>query len=134
MTGSRRASRAVEGVGWRAGIIVAVAASSLFLPGVVGAQEPSGEVERISVEWNAAPMGDVLRAFAEFSGKSFVAAPEVTGTVTAFIEDQPWDVALHVVLSAQGLTAIEDEHGIVHVGAAGTVKAGAEPDAIVTRA
>ena len=116
MTGSRRASRAVEGVGWRTGIIVGVAASSLFLPGVAGAQEPSGEAEWISVEWNAAPMGDVLRAFEEFSGKAFVAASDVTGTVTAFIED---------------------EHGIVHAGAAGaagTVNAGAEPDAIVTRA
>ena len=134
MTGSSEASRANEGTRWTVGAMIAWAAMSLFLPGAAGAQERAGEAEQISVEWNAAPMGDVLRAFAEFSGKSFVAGPEVKGTVTVFIEDQPWDVALHVILSAQGLTATEDEHGIVHVGAAGTVNAGAEPDAIVTRA
>lgn len=110
------------------------AGTSLVAAADAAAQEPPAEAERITVEWNAAPMGDVLRAFAEFSGKSIVAGPDVPGTVTAFIDDQPWDVALQAILSAQGLTAVEDEHGIIRVGSSGRMDPDTEADPFVTRA
>lgn len=73
------------------------------------------QVRRISVTWTEAPIGDVLRAFAAFSGTSIVAGANVTGFVTADINDQPWDAALRTILAAQGLVAVEDEHGIIRV-------------------
>ena len=79
------------------------------------------------------PIEDVLGSFAEYSGQSIVAGPEVTGFVTAYIADRPWDVALRAILSAHGLMAIEDEHGILRVTALGTADATQEQEPIVTR-
>ena len=61
------------------------------------------------------PIRDVLLAFAEFSGHSIVAGEGVEGTVTADLTDQPWDVALEVILASQGLVASENEYGIIRV-------------------
>jgi type IV pilus assembly protein PilQ len=81
------------------------------------AQAPGREspTRRISVSWTEAPLTDVLRAFAYFSGASIVAGAGVGGFVTADINDQPWDVALEAVLSTRGLVATEDEYGIIRV-------------------
>jgi type II secretory pathway component HofQ len=134
MTGSIEARSCTRATWWLRLTPLALAGCVWLGPaGAVHAQEPASEAGRISVEWNGAPMGDVLRAFADFSGKSMVAGPEVGGHVTAFIDDQPWDVALGAILSAHGLTAVEDEHGIVRVAALG-VDPGAEEGPIVTRA
>jgi len=74
------------------------------------------EARRISVTWTEAPINDVLLAFAAFSGKSIVPGSNVTGVfVTADINDQPWDVALRTILQGQGLSADEDEYGILRV-------------------
>jgi type IV pilus assembly protein PilQ len=73
------------------------------------------EARRISVTWTEAPINDVLLAFAAFSGKSIVPGSNVTGFVTADINDQPWDVALNTILGGQGLAGEEDEYGIVRV-------------------
>lgn len=73
------------------------------------------EARRISVTWTEAPINDVLLAFAAFSGKSIVPGSNVTGFVTADINDQPWDVALSTILQGQGLAGAEDEYGIIRV-------------------
>ena len=73
------------------------------------------EARRISVTWKEAPIRDVLLAFAMFSGKSIVPGSNVSGTVTADINDQPWDVALRTILAGRGLVAVENEYGIISV-------------------
>lgn len=96
------------------------------------AQTPTNEPYPISVAWVDVPIEDVLASFAEFSGKSIVVGPWVTGFVTAYIEDRPWDVALRAILSAHGLVAAEDEHGIITV-TAWAMMDGEEVEPIVTR-
>jgi len=76
---------------------------------------PPQEARRISVTWTQAPINDVLLAFAAFSGKSIVPGSNVTGFVTADINDQPWDVALGEILATQGLVGRENESGIIRV-------------------
>lgn len=93
----------------------AVAAFLLLALGTPPDGHAQSQARRISVSWSQAPVTDVLLAFSEFSGKSIVVAPEVTGTVTATIDDQPWDVALRAILASLGLTAVEDEAGIIRV-------------------
>ena len=70
---------------------------------------------RITVTYQDADIRDVLAAFAAFSGRTIVAGREVAGAVSAEIRDQPWDVALKAILSAQGLSAGEDATGIIVV-------------------
>jgi type IV pilus assembly protein PilQ len=81
----------------------------------VAQEAPVQEARRISVTWTQAPINDVLLAFAAFSGKSLVPGANVTGFVTADINDQPWDVALSAILQGQGLDAAEDVNGIIRV-------------------
>lgn len=73
------------------------------------------EARRISVTWTEAPINDVLLAFAAFSGRSIVPGSNVTGFVTADINDQPWDIALETILAGQGLVAEELQSGIIRV-------------------
>jgi type IV pilus assembly protein PilQ len=70
---------------------------------------------RITVTYQEADIRDVLAAFAAFSGRTIVVGKEVSGTVTAEVRDQPWDVALQSILTAQGLAAAEDQYGILTV-------------------
>ena len=70
---------------------------------------------RITVTYSDADIRDVLAAFAAFSNRTIVVGREVTGTVTAEIKDQPWDVALAAILQAQGLAATEESTGIITV-------------------
>lgn len=77
-------------------------------------QRPSQQ-PRITVTWSDADIRDVLAGFATFSGRTLVVGKEVTGTVTAEIKDQPWDVALKAILEAQGLAANEEISGIITV-------------------
>jgi type IV pilus assembly protein PilQ len=81
------------------------------------APEPQGRAQqpRISVAWQDADIRDVVVAFADFSGKTIVVGPQVTGTVRATIVDQPWDIALKKILDGYGLAAIEDSTGIINV-------------------
>jgi len=78
-------------------------------------QQRPAQQPRITVTWSDADIRDVLAGFATFSGRTLVVGKEVTGTVTAEIKDQPWDVALKAILEAQGLAASEDPSGIITV-------------------
>lgn len=70
---------------------------------------------RITVTWSDADIRDVLAGFATFSGRTIVVGRDVSGTVTAEIKDQPWDIALKAILEAQGLAASEEPSGIISV-------------------
>jgi type IV pilus assembly protein PilQ len=70
---------------------------------------------RISVSFDRASIQDVIANFAAFSGRSIILGKEITGTVTAEIKDQPWDVAFSAILAGQALAAIELPGGIIRV-------------------
>ncbi len=70
---------------------------------------------RMTVTWQDADIRTVIGGFASISGRTIVVGKSVTGTVTAEIKDQPWDVALKAILEAQGLAATEDPSGIITV-------------------
>ena len=78
--------------------------------------EPQQSQEQpISVDFQGTDIRDVITSFAVFSGRTIVVGKGVTGTVTASIKNQPWDVALRSILQAQGLNALEDGAGIITV-------------------
>ncbi|MBI3982314.1 MAG: AMIN domain-containing protein [Gemmatimonadetes bacterium] len=75
----------------------------------------------ITVTYDNASISDVIAGFAEFSGKSIILGREVTGTVTATVKNQPWDIAMGQILQAQGLSAREEYLGIIRVDAPTTL-------------
>ena len=89
---------------------------------------------RISISFTNSPMHDVLLAFASFSGKSIVPGSNVSGLVTATINEQPWDIALRTLLSAYGLVAEEDDYGIIRVDNINDLNQREEVEAIITQA
>lgn len=62
----------------------------------------------ITVTFQDTDIRDVIASFAAFSGRTIVVGKDVTGTVTAEVRNQPWDVALRAILNGQGLAASED--------------------------
>lgn len=72
---------------------------------------------RITVTFQEAEIRDLLEAFAEFAARSIVAGAGVDGRISATIRDQPWDVALHAILEANGWAARELPSGIILVDA-----------------
>ena len=78
-----------------------------------GAQQ--SQARRITITWEDANIADVLATFAEIGGRTIVRGKAVTGTVSAEIKDQPWDVAMKAILDAHGLAATEENSGIIVV-------------------
>jgi type IV pilus assembly protein PilQ len=91
-------------------------------------QEP-----RISVRFEQADIRDVLATFAEFANRSIVPGSGVSGTVTAEIRNQPWDVAMETILRAYGLAAQELPSGIIRVDAMERLREREELDPLVTQ-
>jgi type IV pilus assembly protein PilQ len=70
----------------------------------------------ITVTFQDTDIRDVISSFAAFAGRTIVVGKDVTGTVTAEVKNQPWDVALRAILQGQGLAASEDPvSGIITV-------------------
>ncbi len=70
---------------------------------------------RITVTYDSASIADVMAGLAAFSGRSIILGKDVSGTVTAEIRNQPWDVAFQTILASQGLSAVEEQSGIIRV-------------------
>lgn len=70
---------------------------------------------RITVQWDAASIEDVVAGFAAFSGRTIVVGKGISGTVTAEIKNQPWDLAFNAVLESQGLDVVTLPGGIFNV-------------------
>ncbi|WP_419858044.1 AMIN domain-containing protein [Candidatus Palauibacter irciniicola] len=72
---------------------------------------------RISVVYDSASMLDVLAGFSEFADISVVPNGDVASVIVRGIDirDQPWDVALNAILSAQNLGWHRTESGIIVV-------------------
>jgi type IV pilus assembly protein PilQ len=71
-------------------------------------QEP-----RINVNWENAPIGDVIGVFAAFTGRTILPARGVSGFVTANITNLPWDVALKEVMNASGYDVSINPDGVI---------------------
>ncbi len=80
---------------------------------------------RISVAYDSASMLDVLAGFSEFAGVSIVPNGEAADVRVRGIDirNQPWDLALSAILSAQGLGWKTTESGIVVVDKLENLKA-----------
>jgi len=89
---------------------------------------------RITVTYQDADIRDVIAAFATFAGRTIVVGRDVTGTVTAEIRNQPWDVALRAILEGQGLAAAEDPvTGIITVDSYANIQNKQAVEPMVTR-
>lgn len=73
------------------------------------------QAPRITVNWDRASIEEVVTGFAAFSGRTIVLGKGVTGTITAEIRNQPWDLAFNAVLESQGLAAQVLPGGIINV-------------------
>jgi len=98
-----------------------------------GAPLAQSQARRITVVYDAADIRDVIAAFAAFSGRTIVTGRDVEGAVTAEIRDQPWDVALNAILTAQGLAASQEEGGIITVDSYKNILARQSSEPLVTR-
>jgi len=79
------------------------------------AQQLASQQPPITVNWDNASISDVIAGFAAFSGKTIIVGKGVTGTVTATVKNQPWDVAFQQILQSQGLAGFEEYPGIIRV-------------------
>jgi type IV pilus assembly protein PilQ len=85
-------------------------------PVALFSQAQQSQQPLINVTFQDTDIRDVIASFAAFSGRTIVVGKDVTGTVTAEIRNQPWDVALRAILQGQGLAASEDAiSGIITV-------------------
>ena len=73
------------------------------------------QAPRITVQWDAADIEDVVAGFAAFSGRTIIIGKGVAGKVTAEIKNQPWDLAFNAVLESQGLAVQNLPGGIFNV-------------------
>jgi type II secretory pathway component GspD/PulD (secretin) len=101
-------------------------AASALLGGtlVLGSPEPARAqtpLAPVTVSFEATSIRDVVAFFADYADRSIVLGSGVTGTVSAEIQRQPWDLALDAILRAQGLYARELESGIILVQNPGTI-------------
>ncbi len=78
-------------------------------------QQAASQQAPISVTFDGATVQEVVATFAGFSGRSIVLGKDITGTITAEIRNQPWDVAFNAILAGQGLAATELPGGILRV-------------------
>jgi type IV pilus assembly protein PilQ len=92
------------------------------------------EADRIRVTFIQTPIEEVLLTFAEFAGRSIVSGSEVQGSITATIDNQPWDRALEALLRANGLRATEEESGIIRVDNLETLAQQERYEPLITRA
>src|SRR2546426_8635560 len=73
------------------------------------------QAPRITVTWDKADIQEVVAGFAAFSGRTIVLNKGITGSVSAEIKNQPWDLAFNAVLESQGLAVNTLEGGIFQV-------------------
>ena len=77
----------------------------------------SGQTQqRITVEYQNAPLSEVVRGFAAFSGRTIGVAPDVGDPlVTALVRDVDWLVGFDQILETQSLVARPQGAGVVRV-------------------
>ena len=82
------------------------------LPSLAMAQAPG----RISVNYEAAPVSEVVSSFARFSHRTIVVAPDVRSRfISGSVENDEWMPALGRLLGEQGLVVRPDSGGLLRV-------------------
>jgi type IV pilus assembly protein PilQ len=98
--------------------------------------EPQGQQSQapITITFDKSPIVDVLSAFAAYARRTIIPAKGVEATtITAEIKGQPWDVALKVILNANGLDVVEDaSNGIMIVNTLEALAARPRLEALTT--
>jgi type IV pilus assembly protein PilQ len=97
------------------------------------APAPQQQERRITVNFDGMDIRDVLANLAATTGRTIVIGRDVTGTVTAEIRDQPWDVALDAILNSQGLAKTVDASGIITVDSYANILLKQSSEPLVTR-
>jgi type IV pilus assembly protein PilQ len=88
----------------------------------------------ITVTFIEEPIASVLATFADFANRSIVPSADVKAkVVTAEVRDQPWDIALAAILTANGLSANELESGVILVQDGATLVARQAEEPLVSR-
>ncbi len=79
-----------------------------------GKQTLQSQEPRITgINWDKAPINDVIAMFASFTGRTILPSKSVTGTVTATITNLPWDVALREIMNANGYDVTINPDGVI---------------------
>jgi type II secretory pathway component GspD/PulD (secretin) len=112
-------------------LVFAVLSTAAAAP--LAAQDAPEEEIRISARWEEDPIQGVFFSLAEAADRSIVLGPDISGLVTAEIEDQPWDEVLRAVAESHGLVVVESESGIIRIVAATVPTAQQESELLVTR-
>jgi type IV pilus assembly protein PilQ len=101
---------------------------------VAGDEDPLPTIDGqpITVDFQDADIESVIRSFAEFGGVSIVAGAQVTGTITATINDMPWDQALVSIMRANGY-AVAYENGIIRIDSIANLRAVEQLEDLETR-
>jgi type IV pilus assembly protein PilQ len=81
--------------------------------GAKPAKTQQSQEPRINVNWENAPISDVIGVFAAFTGRTILPARGVVGFVTANITNLPWDVALKEVMNASGYDVSINPDGVI---------------------
>jgi type IV pilus assembly protein PilQ len=103
-------------------------------PAVAPPRLPAAQQPLITVTFTEEPVANVLAAFAEFANRSIVPSADVKAKViTAEVRNQPWEIALEAILSANTMIAREMENGVIVVedGASLAQRPNSEP--LITR-
>ncbi|HEX4560311.1 MAG TPA: AMIN domain-containing protein [Gemmatimonadales bacterium] len=79
------------------------------------AEAEQSQAPRITVQWDKAEISDVSAGFAAFSGRTIVVGKGISGTVSAQIKNQPWDLAFQAILESQNLAWQPLPGGIINV-------------------
>jgi type IV pilus assembly protein PilQ len=96
--------------------------------------EPQGQTaQRITITFDKSPIVDVLSTFAAYARRTIIPAKGVeVNVITAEIKDQPWDVAMKVILNANALDVVEDPNGIMIVNTLEALAARPRLEALTT--
>lgn len=70
--------------------------------------------EPVSLNLKDAQLTDVLRTFGEMTGYAVEIAPGIEGTVSVYVQDEPWDKVLDIVARQAGVT-VRIENKTIHV-------------------
>lgn len=70
---------------------------------------------RITVTWENANIEEVVRGFADISGRNIIIGKGIEANISATINDTPWHQAFMAILGAHGLSVQEMPGGILRV-------------------
>ncbi len=85
----------------------------------------------LSLDFQGAPIEDVIQIISEVSGLNIVLAPEVGGDTTVMLNDVPWGLALDIVLDNASLGRVCDKN-IIRVDSKESFRTAKERGELVT--